>query len=66
MKHVENRMFETAYRKLLYVASQYEPETRLSFKSEFWNAEKGYKYDYWEEARSAMKLDTWSAHKDDS
>lgn len=24
------------------------------------------KDDYWEEARAAMKLDTWSAHKDDS
>lgn len=58
MKHVDINRFETAYRKLLYVTSQHDPGAGPSFRSGFWDAEEGYKYAYWEEARAAMKLDT--------
>lgn len=66
MKHVEISSFETAYSKLLYVTNQHEPGAEPSFRSGFWDAEEGYKYTFWEEARAAMELDTWPAHKDDS
>ena len=49
--------FEHRYRQLVYVTKKKGSEP--SFTSGLWFDEEGYKYDFWENARAELQLDTW-------
>lgn len=57
--------FEHAYRQLLTITYQKDPEHDPSFTSGFWYEEEGYKRIFWEEATKAMELASWESHKND-
>lgn len=63
---VDVNVFERRYRQLLYVAHKRRPEIQdVSFVNGFWDEEEGYKRVFWEDAREAMDIKSWPAHRDD-
>ncbi len=62
---VNPTIFEHAYQQLLYVLYSHDSNATPSFTTGEWEKEEGYKKTYWNEARKAMNLDSWSEHIND-
>ena len=62
---VDKAKLEHVYKQLLYVTYEKYPDSVPSFTSGLWEKEEYYKYDVWEKARAALRLETWESHKDD-
>lgn len=54
---LSREIFEHRYRQLVYITR--EKGSEPSFTSGFWFDEEGYKYDFWEKARTELQLETW-------
>ena len=55
---IDPSKFEHVYRQLLFITRSRYPDTEPSFTSGFWDAEEGYKRDFWEKARTSLELDS--------
>ena len=61
---LKKERFEEAYQKLAEKACKNGDENP-SFNSGYWAEQEHYKYDFWEDAREKMKLDTWPECRND-
>ena len=65
VKVVDDARFHHAYKQLLYLAHSRYPNDRVSFTSGLWNADEGYKREFWKEANAVLDLNSWPEHRQD-
>lgn len=58
--------FEHIYKQLLYVTCVKYHDSNPAFDTGGWRDQEYYKYEVWDKARKALKLDLWESHKEDS